>query len=301
MHALTKSAIDRAGRRYRNYEEVPNDRRLLQAYRGMRCQAFDSDFETLAGCLRDLPCAVGCRVKQTDTVVRKLRRESTMALSRMDDIVAFRVVVPSPAVQQTVAERLERCPRTSRIADYASNPGGHEGYRAIHVIVRQNVRYPSGTTHGHTCEIQVRTHYQHVWATVSESFGQQVKEGGGSAEVREYLRELSEKIEAYEETHPTQCQQDGLAVKGEVAFVVVVFDKRSGLAAMNEDFGTNLEDAIARLLYLEESYGADFSKETVLLGVVSEDREPRVTHMRYYLRNGVPEVDACIQPARARP
>jgi hypothetical protein len=70
---------------------------------------------------------------------------------------------------------------TKDIDDYRANPAG-SGYRCVHIIVREGKQL---------LEIQLRTMPQHLWAVESEAFGEQVKEGGGTEDIRAYLEALS--------------------------------------------------------------------------------------------------------------
>ena len=79
-----------------------------------------------------------------------------------------------------------------KIKDRRENPS--HGYRAVHVIVFVN---------GKAVEIQVRTELQHLWAEKSEkladSFGQEVKYGGGEELVRKDLKVSSDNVKILED------------------------------------------------------------------------------------------------------
>ena len=76
----------------------------------------------------------------------------------MQDVVGLRLVSNLVLVQQ---DRLTRDLRAlfpaSRIVDRRKRPS--HGYRAVHLIVDLN---------GIPVEIQIRTHYQHLWADITE-------------------------------------------------------------------------------------------------------------------------------------
>ena len=80
---------------------------------------------------------------------------------------------------------------STTIMDRRDRPS--HGYRAVHIIVRPNKR---------PVEIQVRTALQHRWAELSEkaadTFGIDIKYGGGHTAVREVLDRASETVASFE-------------------------------------------------------------------------------------------------------
>lgn len=134
-----------------------------------------------AECLTGLPAVMAGRAKRTRSIIRKLRRPENfgMDLSRMEDLVGLRVVVPSQVEQQQVLDRLEASLTMRRLHDYRAF---EREYRAVHFVAESA---------GRLVEIQVRTIPQQLWANESESFGEVAKEGGGDPVIREYLREFA--------------------------------------------------------------------------------------------------------------
>jgi ppGpp synthetase/RelA/SpoT-type nucleotidyltranferase len=90
--------------------------------------------------LRSIVRTVGCdaeisqRLKRMNTIIDKLDREPTMALSNMQDIGGCRAVVSSLEDLDRIDYRLRRNRRPIGYADYVKNPRP-SGYRAIHVVV----------------------------------------------------------------------------------------------------------------------------------------------------------------------
>lgn len=132
-------------------------------------------------CLAGFPAVMAGRAKRTRSIIRKLRRAENfgMDLSRMEDVVGLRIVVPSPNEQQEVIERLRANLTLRRMHDYRGH--GRE-YRAVHFVAEHS---------GRLVEIQIRTIPQQLWANESESFGEAVKEGAGEPYIRAYLHEFS--------------------------------------------------------------------------------------------------------------
>jgi ppGpp synthetase/RelA/SpoT-type nucleotidyltranferase len=122
------------------------------------------------------------RAKRTKSIIRKLRREASrnMDLSRMDDIVGLRVIVPDPESQQIAIDAVRGSIKEVREPfDYRDLPAGR--YRAVHLVLGEPSR---------RVEVQIRTVAQHLWADACERFGERAKEGQPTDEEQTYLNEL---------------------------------------------------------------------------------------------------------------
>ena len=150
-------------------------------------------------------------------------------------------------------------------------------------------------------EIQVRTYFQHIWPTTSESFGEQVKEGRGTPTQREYLAALSDKGRQIEETQPERQQVAGLSTESGMDFLVVGFDKKRRKTDLKDLFGGELNRAVQRVLYLEDLHRGDFSYEVVLIGTASDESDAPLTHMRYFVPHAIPLIPDEIDLGIARP
>lgn len=126
------------------------------------------------------PYVCAGRSKRTKSIVRKLARpeNTNMALSRMVDMVGLRVIVRDLEAQRRAVDAISL---TMQKVDYLDDG---KPYRAIHLIDKEDKGFKP-------IEIQVRTLPQQIWANESESFGEEIKEGGGDADIREYLNRLS--------------------------------------------------------------------------------------------------------------
>ena len=121
------------------------------------------------------------RSKRTKSIVRKLSRLENigMDLSRMADLIGLRIIVGNRPDQDMVVGLTGKVFPNSKIID---DRDGGDHYHRLHVICAA----PSGPL-----EIQVRTLLQHLWANESETFGENVKGGAATGEIKEYLEELS--------------------------------------------------------------------------------------------------------------
>jgi ppGpp synthetase/RelA/SpoT-type nucleotidyltranferase len=213
---LTVSEINRLGRRLKHGLTVsPEDLELLQV---LRAEHFDLLMRTqeslLTGVTRIRPTS---RLKTVQTIVEKLKRERTMALSRMRDIAGVRIVDEMDRREQDVlvsevGDALANL-GTVRIIDRRTNPT--HGYRAVHVELNSDARY---------VEIQVRTRRQDQWAQIVERlgdrWGRQIRYGRGPtdpersagpftrASLWEQLVQLAEVIDNYEQAVVDRDEQD---------------------------------------------------------------------------------------------
>jgi ppGpp synthetase/RelA/SpoT-type nucleotidyltranferase len=143
-----------------------------------------------AGALADGQVDVTQRLKRRTTILDKLRREPTMALTTMQDIAGVRARLPSLRHVAAVSRRLKKSWTIVATNDYIAEPKD-SGYRAVHHIVRRD---------GRLVELQLRTLRQDAWANQVETDGRLVhvgfKFGAGDDEVHEYYRVIAEAFAA---------------------------------------------------------------------------------------------------------
>jgi hypothetical protein len=266
----------------------------------LRAATMGAELSRIASLLEGLPALLGCRLKRTDSIVRKLVRERSMDLVRMDDLIGFRILVADPAAQRTVIERVTGALPVTKRRDYLDRPTA-SGYRGVHLIVRQYLTFPESVTEAtFSYEVQIRTVWQHLWATTSESFGEQVKEGGGTDAQRAYLSALSTRIETEENANDALRQDPDLHTSAGVHFVVLDFDKAEGVLIGIENFAQDIETGIKYYVYLENRHRSDLGFETVLLGVPAA-HDARKTHLRYFSPHGIPAIPDRLSPDLPRP
>jgi Region found in RelA / SpoT proteins len=168
---LTNSQIDRLGDRLRRAAQaggpIPEaDKHLLLELRASFLPAYQAVVVRIRDEVGVKPS--GRPEKTPESIIAKLDREGTQ-LSRMQDIAGCRIVVPSRERQDEVLARLRELFPERRETDRRAEP--RYGYRAVHVIVRQESR---------AVEIQVRTALQDAWAQLVESmssYGGDLKHG----------------------------------------------------------------------------------------------------------------------------
>jgi len=133
---LSNSALERLGRRLvatdrPEQSDVEGLHVLLSAYSPVLASAVDA-------VARDIGVVSASRIKNTGTILEKLRRNGGHTLSSIQDLAGLRVVVDGGrAEQDRVVERLTAtflsAARAPRIVDRRARPV--QGYRAVHVIV----------------------------------------------------------------------------------------------------------------------------------------------------------------------
>lgn len=138
------------------------------------------------------------RLKRASSIIIKLERFESMKLSRMQDIAGCRAVVSSQSMAAKLKDNLLKSRSRNEIKlqkDYVDNPKD-TGYRGYHLIVKYG-----GTKEeysGLLVEIQIRTRFQHAWATsvevVGTFIGRSLKTGEGHELWDEYFQLASRKI-----------------------------------------------------------------------------------------------------------
>jgi hypothetical protein len=166
---LSKSQIDRLGLRLvRDSDRTDEDLELLQQLLLDRSRQLDRAEARVRDELGIVPTS---RVKNTETILEKLRRGDGSGLKSVQDLAGMRIVGDfDRRGQDELVERIvalfgdgERAPK---VVDRRAEP--MHGYRAVHVIV-----FPESAP----IEIQVRTAWQHEWAEFFEKLADHVGRG----------------------------------------------------------------------------------------------------------------------------
>lgn len=207
---LTPSQVNKAGRTLRRWQSAdpvePDDREIKAAIdvmlRFRAAHAYSLTKATMG--LRSMvntercPVEVSQRLKRASTIMDKLSREPTLALSTMQDIGGCRALFDSIAELRRVEHRLRKNRPPLRVKDYVKKPRA-SGYRAVHVVVT----YPDEWGEDRAVEVQLRTRTMHEWAIAVERLsGQQqvdLKSGIGPHELLDLMEAVSEAMALEEE------------------------------------------------------------------------------------------------------
>jgi putative GTP pyrophosphokinase len=155
MAALTKSRVDQAGRRVRDWwvdleqpdiepgTPLGDDAAILTDYRA----SFQEPLNKVTVGVRQFVAReskqvlVGQRLKRMPAILNKLSRFESMRMSQMEDIAGCRAILPGGAPEVAgVLRRIRRNWEVTFLRDYVAEPKD-TGYRAIHVIVVRDGRF----------------------------------------------------------------------------------------------------------------------------------------------------------------
>lgn len=165
---MTKSQINKLGEKLRMALELDAD--ILSRLQQFRA-AYDEPMVRAQSLLGGIGLEATSRLKTTNTIIEKLRRERTR-LAEMQDIAGLRVVLKGDlTAQDDVVRRILEVFPLTKVIDRRKTPS--HGYRAVHVIATPDLL---------PVEIQVRTQLQDLWAQAMERLadevGREIRYGG---------------------------------------------------------------------------------------------------------------------------
>lgn len=146
------------------------------------------------------------REKRLDSIHRKLVAKPTMRLTQMQDIADCRAVFSRlrhvyQLVQTYKTGYFEHKRRNEK--DYIQDPKS-DGYRSFHLVYEFIGTKRTHLYNGLRVEIQIRTQYQHEWATAVEAAGiftrQALKSNQGDSDWLRFFALVSTAIAAIEKT-----------------------------------------------------------------------------------------------------
>jgi ppGpp synthetase/RelA/SpoT-type nucleotidyltranferase len=203
--ALSKTQIDRLGDRLRTQDVTEADLRLLDEHRASFSASYQRVIEIIRTQLGLNP--TGRQAKTTESIIAKLKRESGIRLSRMQDIAGCRIIVSNVISQDATTDWVRELFAKPRIVNRRAKPS--HGYRAIHVVVNLD---------GRLIEIQIRTALQHLWAELSEKLSDldpKIKYGGGPESLQESLARISKSIQDAESANPIAVSSEMISIMRE--------------------------------------------------------------------------------------
>ena len=211
----------------------------------------------------------------------------------MGDLIGYRIVTHSYDEQKKVSKIISDLYNV-KPRNYTSQTNG---YRAIHFIVDLG-EIENGIKN--LFEIQVRTYYQHIWATWSESYGERIKEiykstnlSSDLSNIRNWLDNFTQIIKNFEDENKSKLQTNVINVNENYGFFIICFDiKKNDLLSISEklsDFSLVKDN-----YYALERMSRD-NEEIVLLMATSEEHL-RETHPRYFSLDARPDIPNEIYP-----
>ena len=263
----SKSKINVVGERIVNEPLNYSLLRRLQCYRLFRLFSLDSYLSSVVRFAGSYNSLTSARLKRIPSIIRKLSRSPKSRLSRIADMIGIRIVCGSLSETYQLMHDICSLNTFERKIDYLHAPQ-ETGYRAFHIILRKEERVPNAkSTFVFDVEIQVRSYLQHLWALTSESFGEHVKEGGGTPKHRNYLLTLSEHIRKIEKDDPDRPHVR-FPERSDRPHVAIVKTNRASTGNLLLDpYGENYMAAVKQLMAWENSLSDELDESLLLVGV----------------------------------
>lgn len=189
---------------YRGHLAVINNWRSAHAY---PLNTFQVNLRSLSKRL-DRGSLVAQRIKRLSSIGHKLDRFESMKLSQMQDLGGCRAILQTSAdVKRALAYYLhESAIKHERVSfdDYLGSPKP-SGYRGAHLVYRYFSDKNKAAYNGLKIEIQLRSRYQHAWATAVETVGtfsgQALKSSLGSVEWQRFFALMASGIALREKSN----------------------------------------------------------------------------------------------------
>ena len=158
----------------------------------------------------DAAAIVAQRLKRMPSILAKLKRFNGMQLSQMQDLGGCRAVVASSENVDSLVSLYEQRPCVAvefkEKYDYIRTPKA-DGYRGVHFVYRYASKGEQRALYnGLRIEIQIRSIYQHIWATAVETIDtftkQALKSGVGDDSWKRFFVLVSSFIALMESRPP---------------------------------------------------------------------------------------------------
>lgn len=147
------------------------------------------------------------RVKRLSSIRHKLDRFPSMKLSQMQDLGGCRAILSNVTIAEKVFHYYTKVSAAKHplasVDDYIANPKG-SGYRGIHLVYRYFSDKNKSMYNGLKIEMQLRSKFQHAWATAVETAGmfsgQALKSSLGSEEWKRFFSLMGSALAIRERT-----------------------------------------------------------------------------------------------------
>lgn len=292
---ISKKQLKKISSKVRSGSETPDDISAIEEFRDSKIGAlcFLSSMIADLARIQGFKCVLSGRVKRTKSIIRKLVRTPGSSVSTLVDLVGMRLILHSESEVDRFISEVKKSRSVKAIKDYRGSK--ETGYRAVHLYLESE----SGDV-----ELQLRTAPQQLWANESEYFGEQVKEGGGKSDIREYLMELSDicaeidsgvsdrrgpdcywgEIRNPIETRLYYLQKDFdefLPQRDPDRLFVIVFDSLTNQLISEDDFDLYHTDEASSIFRYKTSF-LDENRYDVLLLNSTDSTALRITHPIYF-------------------
>ena len=160
------------------WEEYLNATDIINNWRSAHGLPLNTFQTTLRNSARrfDPEALIAQRTKRLVSIAKKLYDRPTMKLTQMQDIGGCRAVVKTvaqvKALQAYYENQIDFLHERSAPDDYISNPKPDSGYRSVHLMYRyKSDNAATEIYNGLKIEMQLRSNFQHAWATAVETVG----------------------------------------------------------------------------------------------------------------------------------
>jgi|TARA_B100001964_G_C14245470_1_gene607180 ppGpp synthetase/RelA/SpoT-type nucleotidyltranferase len=271
--------------------------------RDIKSKIFGQHFKKVNDCLKKIttnqPYITG-RIKREEAIINKIRRGS-LDVTTMIDIVGFRILTSSLAEQDKIVRGLQSYFKTEP-NNFTNND---KDYRAIHFRIEEEKF--EGLPN--IFEIQIRTYFQHIWATWSESFGQRIKETFSHQtnnlplnlkKIKNWLNIFTKTIKDFEIKNHNYNQIGKKKSVGELKYYLIHYLYKEKELASSPSIYYNIEDA-KRFFYLFERLNRKENKIEIVLALSDNEDNLKMTHSRYFSVQGAPKIPNEISPNEISP
>lgn len=200
----TKAKINQAGQRLINKESQVSTEEanlILQQFRSIHQHPMSLFRHMMERKLKkhSIKSTPVQRLKRIPSIIKKLKIQKKMKLSRMQDIGGLRIILNNMQEVDLVRDEIKKVEKHGSFKftfanekNYIENPP-ESGYRSIHMVYK----YDKNIEIEKQCrvEIQIRTKLQHSWATAVEVLGtylnQPLKQSLGKSEYLNIFKDIS--------------------------------------------------------------------------------------------------------------
>lgn len=179
----SRGEVDEAGRvllDVERWDEIDHALEVINNWRSSHSFPLNTFQTTLRNKGRrvDPDCLVAQRIKRLWSIQHKLERFPKMRLSQVQDIGGCRAVLSTIEEVRELVDAYKRSDlrhKLARVDDYLETPQ-RSGYRGVHLIYKYLSDKKTKDYNGLSIEMQVRSQFQHAWATAVETVGTFIKQ-----------------------------------------------------------------------------------------------------------------------------